>query len=322
MPNHNILVWWKRWVLHAGVFCIALSYALINTLVLSRREGEVTREVIGIVVLLMLIAARLSRHPVHIEHFRTSGRLGIKPVEWNPWGRQRLWPALSGVIHLALLIEVSWPILVPPAQPLDPQQEGAVYLVPPRGADGEHKHTDANSEQSLVTPPNEEISALRDIPPDPNDLSITVHRDPTEELQHALKSWGGHLGFGKPDTPLYFQYLVRAADWRRIDSDKNMFALDGFFVLRLTRPEQWKFLGPVRSSNSIPDGLVVYALFPLTFYDEIDAAVREELGLKSQLDKSVPTHIEIVFSPETPLRFRIRILSIRPMALPQSGPGG
>jgi hypothetical protein len=220
------------------------------------------------------------------------------------------------------LIRLSWPILVPPARPLDPPQKATVYLVPPSGADREQKHTDANSDQSLVTPPDEQIPAPRDIPPDPNDVSITIHRDPIEQLQHALESWGGHLGFGKPDTPSYFQYLVRATDWRRIEADKNMFALDGFFVLRLTRPEQWKFLGPVRSRNSIPDGLVVYALFPLRFYDDLDAAVREELGLKSQLDKSVPTHIEIMFSAETPVKFRVRILSMKPKPAQQSGPGG
>lgn len=230
------------------------------------------------------------------------------------WQTQRRWPIiLSALLHVLFLGFVTLPRSLPsPAEPL-PEKQGSVILVPPAGS--KEPNTTPTQEDdkrsTLATPLEPEGQPNNDTAP--NDLTISIKRDPTEELQRALQKWDGHLGFGEPGNPLYFKYLIRASDWQRVEADRNLFKLEGYFVLRLTKVEQWRFLEPVRVKNSIPSGFVVYALFPLPFYDALDAAIRRELERGHQLQNVVPTQVEIAFATEVTEGFRVRILATKPL---------
>lgn len=232
---------------------------------------------------------------------------------WNALGHQRIWPFFSFIVHLVIFAWLILPALRPVPKERTktviiktPDEQSFVHLVSP-GGKPRHPNNATKMEPKLLDEQTDDKGVEQ-----PNGgLTIKIRHDPDEQLRLALEKLGGHLGFGKLGDARYFQYLVQASDWRRIETDHTMFALEGYFVLELTPPGPWKFQEAVRARNGIPRGLAVYALFPLPFYDQVNSAIREELAAEKQPEKVEPKRIEIAFAPASPRGFRLRILATK-----------
>ena len=139
-------------------------------------------------------------------------------------------------------------------------------------------------------------------------IQIIFRRDVDgQQLPRVLQSMSGYLGFGYPKDKRYFQYLVRASDWQRIESDHAVFALEGYFVLKFDPPDDWRFLDSIRTQNRIPSGLTAYALFPPEMESEIFQAVEKALkgtGME-------PKAIEVSFARSELRGFTVRILEAK-----------
>ncbi len=228
---------------------------------------------------------------------------------------KRVERCLSFVAHFILLAWLTWPWFII-AKEDDPKPKyQVIHLFAPPSVKKPPPPTEVKTETTQPIS-NEDLSDPDEIPDADSGLAIRIKHDPDENLATVLQAQRGHLGFGQPNDAKYFQYLIDATDWRRIQQDQPFFSLEGYFVLRIRHPETWKFIEAARARNEIPTGLTAYALFPLPLYDSVDAAMREEMksNSSSQNAELEPTLIEIAFSSESARGFRLRVLATKPIS--------
>jgi len=230
----------------------------------------------------------------------------------TPWRRQRVGPSLSFMGHFMVLACLSLPSFLVMKKD-DPPKYHVIRLVAPPSI----KKPPPPSElitQTTQSAINQDFAEPDDTPDADSGLAIKIKHDPDENLGAVLQAQGGHLGFGQPNDKKYFQYLIDATDWRRVQQDRALFSLEGYFVLRIRRPERWKFIEAARAQNGIPNGLTAYALFPLPLYDSVDTAMREEMKSNSQAAELEPSRIEIAFSSASARGFQLRVLATKPIS--------
>lgn len=229
---------------------------------------------------------------------------------WGGGSKFKVGLVLSLVAHLVMVLLINFPISLERQMIAvkRPKVVTPLFVPPPHKL---RKRVKQLAQRPSTKKPTQIISPTRLIrsAPSIDGLTITFRPDPTEQLTQVLRALHGQLGFGKPEPTGYFQYLVDATDGSRIQPETPLFSLSGYFVVKVN--ETWSFVASIRARNRIPDGMVVYALFPDSVYDQVLKAIDEELAQSGQRGKAEPSIVAIEFSSSAPSGFRVSILATR-----------